>query len=75
MNYEIMGSVDKKTIVDMARRNPTAVREYLQERESCEATPYDFVADKKGVWSWYPAVSEASCCCDRGQGGRCGSSI
>jgi hypothetical protein len=52
MNYEIMGHVDKKTIVEIARRNPEAVRKWTTEREEQTAPPYDFRRDAKGVWQW-----------------------
>jgi len=52
VNYEIMGNVDKKTIVEIARRNPEAVRRWTIEKEKDSPSGYDFDRDPKGVWKW-----------------------
>lgn len=52
VNYEILGNVDKRTIVEVARRNPEAVRRWTTQKESEEAHAYDFKQDPKGVWQW-----------------------
>jgi hypothetical protein len=52
VNYEIMGHVDKATIIEVARRNPEAVRRWTAAQESAPADPYDFERDPKGVWQW-----------------------
>lgn len=58
VNYELLGHVDKKTIVEMAHRNPQSVEDYLDEMEEGDALPYDFAADRSGVARWYPATGE-----------------
>ncbi len=57
LNYEILGNVDKKTIVEAARRNPEAVRRWTTQKEAQAATGYDFQRDPKGVWKWDQASS------------------
>lgn len=52
LNYEIMGKVDKKTIVETARRYPELVREWATHKEGQSASGYDFDRDSKGVWKW-----------------------
>jgi hypothetical protein len=52
VNYEVLGHVDKKTIVSVARRNPEAVRRWTIQKEAESATAYDFDRDPKGVWRW-----------------------
>lgn len=58
VNYEIMGHVDKKTIIDVARRDPEAVRRWTIAKEGESAAPYDFTKDPKGVWQWDTATAE-----------------
>lgn len=52
VNYEILGNVDKKTIVEVARQNPDAVRRWTIGMEAEAASGYDLVRDAKGVWQW-----------------------
>ena len=52
LNYEILGRVDKKTIVETARRHPDAVRRWTRKKEKESARPYDFQRDERGVWQW-----------------------
>jgi hypothetical protein len=52
LNYEILGKVDKKTIVEAARRNPESVRRWTTEKEASPASGYDLQRDAKGVWQW-----------------------
>jgi hypothetical protein len=56
-NYEVMGKVDKKTIVEAARQNPEAVRRWTMEKESQKASGYDFQRDARGVWQWDQATA------------------
>jgi hypothetical protein len=58
LNYEILGKVDKKTIVEAARRNPDAVRQWTTQKEGEAASGYDFQRDSKGVWKWDQASSK-----------------
>lgn len=57
VNYEIMGKVNKATIVAKARENPESVRQWTIEKESQAASPYDLAKDPKGVYSWDEATS------------------
>lgn len=52
LNYEILGKVDKKTIIETARRNPELVRNWTAERETAPVDAYDFSRDPEGVWKW-----------------------
>jgi hypothetical protein len=52
MNYDVLGKVNKKKIVDAARRNPEAVRAWVQKREQQPTEPYNLSRDKLGVYQW-----------------------
>jgi hypothetical protein len=56
VNYDILGKVDKKSIVTAARRNPDSVRAWTVEREKQAASPYDLESDPKGVHKWDAAT-------------------
>jgi hypothetical protein len=58
MNYEIMGHVDKATIVAVARKNPGMVRKWTALKEAEKAQSYDFDRDPKGVWKWNVAAAD-----------------
>jgi hypothetical protein len=53
VNYEIMGKVDKKTIIEMARKNPQIVRDWTIEKEASEGNPYRFDEDPLGYIKWF----------------------
>ncbi|MGA8087664.1 MAG: hypothetical protein WCA10_10180 [Terracidiphilus sp.] len=52
VNYEIMGKVDKKSIIEIANKHPGLVREWSTEREKTPQNGYDFANDPLGVWKW-----------------------
>lgn len=52
LSYEVLGSVDKKTIVDIARSNPNLVQKYIDIKEKENPDPYDLNKDKNGTWIW-----------------------
>jgi hypothetical protein len=52
LNYEILGNVNKETIIAAARQNPESVREWTIRKEGEAASGYDFQSDPKGVWQW-----------------------
>jgi hypothetical protein len=58
LNYELMGKVDKATIVDTARERMDSVRAWAKAREGSPAEPYDFDRDPKGVVAWEAAAAE-----------------
>ena len=58
LNYEILGKVDKRFIIETAKQNPTLVREWTLERESVPGDAYDFANDPQGVWRWDESTSE-----------------
>jgi hypothetical protein len=58
VNYELMGKVDKKTIVATARAHPEAVRAWVDGHEAQPAQPYDLARDPRGVYQWDPATRE-----------------
>jgi hypothetical protein len=52
LNYDILGKVNKKAIVEAARNNPESVRQWTIQKEAEKANGYDFTRDPKGVWQW-----------------------
>jgi len=58
LNYEVMGKVDKKTIVQTARRQMDFVREWAKQQEREPAKPYDLERDPKGVVQWETAARD-----------------
>lgn len=57
LNYEVMGKVDKTTIVATAREHMDSVRTWAQGREGDSAQPYDMSRDPKGVVQWEAATA------------------
>ena len=57
LNYEVMGRVDKRTIVATARGNLDAVRKWAKNKEREPARPYDFDRDPMGVVHWEYAAN------------------
>ncbi|QBI21295.1 hypothetical protein ER308_18100 [Egibacter rhizosphaerae] len=51
-NLDVVRRVDKKTIVDLANRDPAAVEAWAKRRESERARPYDLRRDANGVYRW-----------------------
>jgi hypothetical protein len=56
LNYEVLGNVDKATIVATARAHPESVRRWSEQAESQDADPYDFERDARGVVQWEHAA-------------------
>ena len=56
LNYEIMGRVNKATIIEVARLHPESVRQWTIDKEAEQVSPYDFSKDPKGVWQWDPVT-------------------
>lgn len=56
LNYEIMRKVDKKTIVETARRNLESVRRWVAKKEQERVHPYDTQQDPLGVHQWHSAA-------------------
>lgn len=53
-NFEISRSVDKKTIVEIAKSKPEYVEEYISRKDSLsDSSPYDFRKDKSNLVKWY----------------------
>ena len=57
LNYEVMGRVDKGTIVATARAHMDSVRRWADQQEGKPADPYDFDRDPKGVVQWEAAAA------------------
>lgn len=57
LNYEVMGRVDKGTIVATARAHMDSVQRWTEEQEGKDAEPYDFDRDPKGVVQWEAAAT------------------
>jgi hypothetical protein len=58
MNYEVMGRVDKGTIVAVARENIGSVEGWAKEKEATVAAPYDLNRDRQGLYQWDRASRE-----------------
>lgn len=54
LSYEVLGKVDKETIVAAARRNPDLVRNWTIRKEGEPAHPYDLDTDPAGLYRWDP---------------------
>jgi hypothetical protein len=57
LNYEVMGRVDKATIVATAQEHMDSVRTWAEAREGSPAEPYDLDRDPKGVFQWEKAAA------------------
>jgi hypothetical protein len=57
-SFDTTSNVDKKTIVDLARKHPELRKKYLKNVESTEPDPYNFEEDKRGVVNWYNESSK-----------------
>jgi hypothetical protein len=57
LDYEVMGKVDKATIVATAREHMDSVRAWAEAREGSPAQPYDLSRDPKGVVQWETAAA------------------
>lgn len=58
LNYKVMGTVDKKTIIALARRTPRLIQQYSAVRESQPSSPYNLSRDPAGVYGWSAAATE-----------------
>lgn len=57
LNYEVMGRVDKGTIVATARAHMDSVRRWADQTEEQAPDPYDLERDPKGVVQWESAAA------------------
>jgi hypothetical protein len=55
---DVTRHVDKKTIIDFARRHPEIRAKYLTDVESKTGVAYDFSIDSAGLYNWYSAAQE-----------------
>ena len=55
---DITKNVDKKTIVEFARKHPEVRARYINKVEKRSPKGYDFKKDKKGLVQWYYAASQ-----------------
>jgi hypothetical protein len=56
-SYDITRNVDKKTIIDFARRHPDIRQNYVAAVEKRKPEPYDFERDTHGLVQWYDATA------------------
>ena len=56
VNYEVMGKVDKRTIVRIARRHAIQVAQWAEAQEVRQPSPYDLDADRNGIYQWDQAT-------------------
>lgn len=52
LNYEVLGRVDKQTIVDTARKYESSVEQWARSMEAEAPQPYDLEKDPLGVYKW-----------------------
>lgn len=52
INYEVLGKVDKQTIVDTARQHQQKVEQWTQGKETGNGSPYNLAKDPLGVYLW-----------------------
>jgi hypothetical protein len=57
-SIEIKSKVDKKTIIDIAKKHREWVNEYEKSRDSKKPRPYDFLIDPRGCYLWHDATAE-----------------
>ncbi len=57
-SYDITKNVDKKTIIDFARRHPDVRKRYIDSVEQTGPEPYDLTKDKRGLVKWYGATQK-----------------
>lgn len=55
---DITRNVDKKTIIDFARKHPELRAEFLKQVEYEGAKPYDYSEDRRGLVKWYDATAQ-----------------
>lgn len=58
VNYEIMQKVDKKTIIETARRHPELVRKWTEDKEGAAVSSYSFEKDPNGLYQWDPVTQQ-----------------
>jgi len=54
---DITKNVNKKTIIDFARRHPDIRERYISDVEKREPDPYDLNRDERGLVRWYEATA------------------
>ena len=54
---DITRKVDKKTIIDFARRYPDIRQQYIDRTEQRRPEPYNYDRDKKGLIAWYDSTA------------------
>src|SRR5207245_3752073 len=52
---DVTRNVDKRTIIDFARRHPEIRNRYIAHREQHPPEPYDIDRDPQGIVRWYNA--------------------
>lgn len=57
LNYEILGRVNKKEILKVARANTEAVRRWTVQKELQTASSYNLLSDPAGVYQWHEAAA------------------
>jgi hypothetical protein len=58
LNVEVMEGVDKKKIVQEARRKPRSVDKWSEDMERSRPRPYDLDEDTDLLWKWEPVSRE-----------------
>jgi hypothetical protein len=54
LNVEVMEGVDKRKIIQEARRRPRNVEAWSEDMESSSPSPYDLDEDSELLWKWEP---------------------
>ncbi len=55
---DVTRNVDKKTIIEFARRHPDLRATYLRHLESAHPSPYDLASDPRGLYRWYDSARD-----------------
>ncbi len=59
-SYDIQKNIDKKEIIEFAKRHPEIRAKYIQSTEKLPPSPYNFSQDYKGFVRWYNASRDYS---------------
>lgn len=54
--YDVKRNLNKKAIMDLAKKNPAWLKQYLGRVETYTATPYDLDLDPDGRYQWEPST-------------------
>jgi hypothetical protein len=59
-NLDISANIDRRKVLEFARKHADVVGRYISFTEAVGSLPYDLVIDSSGVRNWYPVAIEIS---------------